>query len=465
MDDSFAAYRNGVSELLKRLNKEHTRYFDTLLYQHRLEENIVRAIRYGDTEASRAERAQIVDILNRLAFEVLGTSFNELCGLAAPEENAAAAVAQKPGTTYIVNVHGDTHSIAIGDQPQVESHFSPDFPHRTDSRGGVQTCHIIPLESDLPLEPPPGNLVVPPGYNYLGQVDGLTTHHFCRERDGQVVLWFQDMPGVQKGCLMDKYAITALQLSKCLNDLVKENLADTGKHGRSGIWSCTDFEGHTLVFDALDRWKIDSTVQEPWMHMASPWGLTYQNGYWEPVAGADLLPATLVSWWGARLYSLWAHDRLSLAAQIDATFLPTVKQWQAAALWDTSVCRQRRYPWGDTWRREWVNYAGYWADCEVREADWRQLWVTQAHVCRRTRPIPVPELANGRSPTGCVQMIGNVWEWCADNPVGSPSGSRAVKGGACLSPQEHCSPDWHVAWRPNQGSEYIGFRCCHPLTA
>jgi hypothetical protein len=42
-------------------------------------ENISQTQRYGDTETRRAERAQMVHVLNQLAEEAVGVSFNELC--------------------------------------------------------------------------------------------------------------------------------------------------------------------------------------------------------------------------------------------------------------------------------------------------------------------------------------------------------------------------------------------------
>jgi len=327
---------------------------------------------------------------------------------------------------------------------------------------GQAVYPVIPLGISLPMQDLLPHLALPSGYRYLGQLDGLATDHFYREQDRHVALWFPAMPGVSRPFLIDKYAITARQFSDCLNDLLSQGVVRMDRHPTSGVQRCVDMQDRPLVFDALDRWQRGPTPREPWLHTATPWGMTCQDGVWQPVPGSELLPATLVTWWGARIYSLWAHQQPVDLLSDEVAYLPTIQQWQMAALWDVPARRERRYPWGDTWRRECVNYAGYWADREVRETDWERLWATQASVYRQTRPLPVADLDDGRSPIGCVQMIGNVWEWCADNPDGVSS-SRAVKGGACLSPQEHCSPGWHVAWRPEQGNEYIGFRCCFPL--
>jgi len=78
MDNTFTSYETGLSLLLKRLGHNHPRYTEALTLQSRLLENLARARLYGDTEINRAERAQVVDALNRLALKALGTSFNVL---------------------------------------------------------------------------------------------------------------------------------------------------------------------------------------------------------------------------------------------------------------------------------------------------------------------------------------------------------------------------------------------------
>ena len=80
-DDIFRSYREGLKQLLARLEQEHPRYPEGLVLQSRLLENIFQAQQYGDTETHRAARAQVLDALNRLTMEALGYSFNQLCGL------------------------------------------------------------------------------------------------------------------------------------------------------------------------------------------------------------------------------------------------------------------------------------------------------------------------------------------------------------------------------------------------
>jgi hypothetical protein len=81
MNNIFERYELGLSKLLERLGQDHPRYGDTLVFQQRLEENIAQSRRYGDTKTHKAERAEIIEGVNQLARDVIGTSFNQLCGL------------------------------------------------------------------------------------------------------------------------------------------------------------------------------------------------------------------------------------------------------------------------------------------------------------------------------------------------------------------------------------------------
>jgi len=107
MSSMLASYETGLSLLLKRLGQEHPRYTEALTLQSRLLENLAQAHRYGDTETRRAERAQIFDVLNRLALDTLGMSFNDLAQ--EPASRGEGAIAQGSGS-----VTAGDHSVAVG---------------------------------------------------------------------------------------------------------------------------------------------------------------------------------------------------------------------------------------------------------------------------------------------------------------------------------------------------------------
>lgn len=85
MADTFTQYESGLKGLLERLGRDHPCYAEALTLQARLLENTDQARQYGDTEARRAERSQIVNALNRLALKTIQVSFNELCELGRDE--------------------------------------------------------------------------------------------------------------------------------------------------------------------------------------------------------------------------------------------------------------------------------------------------------------------------------------------------------------------------------------------
>ncbi len=77
--DSFSAYEISVHRLLVRMGQNHPRYVEALGYQDRLRDNIGRSRRFGDTNLRQADRAEIIEQLNKLSLSVIGILFNELC--------------------------------------------------------------------------------------------------------------------------------------------------------------------------------------------------------------------------------------------------------------------------------------------------------------------------------------------------------------------------------------------------
>jgi hypothetical protein len=79
--DLFDSYNNGTLHLLEIMGKAHPDYLEALTLQTRLQENIERARQFGDTEARKANRAEIVEQLNHLTRQMTGKSFPKFCGL------------------------------------------------------------------------------------------------------------------------------------------------------------------------------------------------------------------------------------------------------------------------------------------------------------------------------------------------------------------------------------------------
>jgi tetratricopeptide (TPR) repeat protein len=110
MSDVLRQYEAGLNRLVTQLGRDHPRYTEVLVYQQRLLENLARTRLYGDTETSRAERAEILDRLNHLVLEAVGKSFSAmLSGSDAVSQGAAKAVG-KGGVLVEGDVHGDVVS-------------------------------------------------------------------------------------------------------------------------------------------------------------------------------------------------------------------------------------------------------------------------------------------------------------------------------------------------------------------
>jgi gamma-glutamyl hercynylcysteine S-oxide synthase len=111
-------------------------------------------------------------------------------------------------------------------------------------------------------------------------------------------------------------------------------------------------------------------------------GWTEPN-YWRDPAWCDPDgPVTGISWWEARAFAHWAGCEI-----------PTEAQWEYAA----KGPRSRLYPWGD--HEPTDELATYSPECEPFDR----------------RGTPVTAHPHATSPFGCLDMAGNVAEWCLDN--------------------------------------------------
>jgi iron(II)-dependent oxidoreductase len=149
-------------------------------------------------------------------------------------------------------------------------------------------------------------------------------------------------------------------------------------------------------------------------------------------------PVVNVNAFEAEAYCAWADRRL-----------PSEAEWEAAA----SGPAHARFPWGDArWTPERANLdAHYGALCEV------------------------DAFAGSASPFGCVQMIGNVWEWTATpflpyagfSPDAYKEYSepwfgthRSLRGGAWSTRARMVSNRWRNFYRPHRVDIITGFRTC-----
>ncbi len=210
---------------------------------------------------------------------------------------------------------------------------------------------------------------------------------------------------------------------------------------QTGYVTTAEQRGWSYVFDRqADQWV--QCAGADWRHPGGPE---------TSLVARDEFPVVHVSWYDAA-----AHARFSGGA------LPSEAQWEYAA---RGGLRDADYPWGREERlggRYPANYRQFGGD-------------PAADGFAGLAPV-------GRYPAhgfGLYDMVGNVWEWCADwyaedtyatsrsdNPAGPAQGrTRVVRGGSWLSPQGY--RPGHRVWArasraPDYTSEDVGLRCVWP---
>jgi eukaryotic-like serine/threonine-protein kinase len=151
----------------------------------------------------------------------------------------------------------------------------------------------------------------------------------------------------------------------------------------------------------------------------------------EPFTPGDDHPVHSVTWQAARDYCAWAGLRL-----------PREVEWEVAARGP----RPGDYPWGDATDDQETR-------CNV--------------IADRdgfTFSSPVGRFPAGASPFGCLDMAGNVWEWCEDEftALGDDDdrGRRVIRGGAWNAVIVFSRATYRDGGRPDVGWALGGFRVC-----
>ena len=189
------------------------------------------------------------------------------------------------------------------------------------------------------------------------------------------------------------------------------------------------------------RWRQEAAAEHPvyWERQASGW---WRRDFdrWLPLEPHR--PVLHVNWYEAEAYCRWSGRRL-----------PTEAEWEAAAAVEPASGRKRRFPWGDTSPTPpRANLDGFHLGCR-----------------------DVAALAEGDSPGGCRQMIGNVWEWTASDFLPYPDftpdpyreysepwfGTHKVLRGGCWATRARLLRNtWRNFYRPDRRDVWAGFRTC-----
>jgi formylglycine-generating enzyme required for sulfatase activity len=148
-------------------------------------------------------------------------------------------------------------------------------------------------------------------------------------------------------------------------------------------------------------------------------------------------PVINVSWVEAAAYCGWLSKKTGLNFK-----LPTEAQWEKAARGTKGLI----YPWGNKFVKNICN----------------------SYESGLGKTIPVGEFSAGVSPYGCIDMAGNVWEWCSDryskfirNNKGQFKRSlRVVRGGSWINVARLVRCACIYGFDPLGHVSFLGFRLC-----
>ena len=152
-------------------------------------------------------------------------------------------------------------------------------------------------------------------------------------------------------------------------------------------------------------------------------------------------PVCHVSFYEAAAYCKWADKRL-----------PTEAEWEKAACWNETKQEKTIFPWGNNSPTE--------ENCNLLESyHWG---------CTEIGTYP-----SGKSPSGCEQMIGDVWEWTSSEFVGYPgfksgfdeyndkwfTNQKVLRGGSFGTPKMSIRGSYRNFFRLDERWLFSGFRC------
>jgi formylglycine-generating enzyme required for sulfatase activity len=158
-------------------------------------------------------------------------------------------------------------------------------------------------------------------------------------------------------------------------------------------------------------------------------------------------PVTGVSWFEADAY-----------ARFQGKKLPTEAQWEFAAKGNDN----RRYPWGNT--EPSALFTTFAPDCEPED------------LVRKSTPWHAHP--QNRSPFGCIDMAGNLSEWCRDNYfpnyswdkigidplfLSNISDDHVTRGGSGLHDENYLRCTSRDSYPPTVRDNIVGFRCIREI--
>jgi len=178
-----------------------------------------------------------------------------------------------------------------------------------------------------------------------------------------------------------KYPVTNLEYAAFYEDKGYDTEAYWGKDGWA--WRNGTYDSNVSQIE-------DKNLREIYENRLKqrPVELRDRPFYWDnPQWNTPNLPVIGVSWFEAEAYCNWLSQKTGKTCR-----LPTEAEWEKAARGAGNTI----WSWGDQWNGELCNN------------------VDQGTQEKLNRTSPVGMYPQGASNYGVLDMLGNVWEWCAD---------------------------------------------------
>jgi iron(II)-dependent oxidoreductase len=212
-----------------------------------------------------------------------------------------------------------------------------------------------------------------------------------------------------------------------------QDFVEAGGYGRRELWSESGWS-----------WRQGVGAEHPLYWQREGGGRWLRRDFERWLRLEPHRPVLHVNWWEAETYCNWAGRRL-----------PTEAEWELAASAEPGGdgAGKRRFPWGDF--PPDPQQANLGADAGGA-AD-------------------VAAFAAGDSAFGCRQMIGNVWEWTADDFRPYPGFEvdpyreysqpwfgthKVLRGGAWTTQPRLLRNTWRNFYTPDRRDVWAGFRTC-----
>jgi len=217
---------------------------------------------------------------------------------------------------------------------------------------------------------------------------------------------------------------------------------EAGGYDERRYWTAAGWAWRTGTYDSKAReWLRDWLKHRPPDRRDRPF-------WWDdPAWNLPNLPVVGVSWFEALAYTRWLSETTGRSCR-----LPTEAEWEKAARGTDG----RIYSWGSD-------------EFGPQQANYSETGIGSTS--------PVGCFPSGASPYGCLDVVGNVWEWCssagyaeARYPYQAGDGRedlerdavRALRGGSWLDFRRNARCASRFALGPVVYVDYVGFRVVFP---